>query len=172
MFRYQKLGLEDIPLMQQVGRATYEPYYQHIWEPGGLDWYMEKCFGTEILHKELVDPNVEYLIFRAEEGRIVGFLKLILEKSIPNSHISNALYLEKIYLMPEFYGKGNGQILMEYVVEKAAILGSEAVWLVCMEHGPVWSYERAGFKTTGTVSWNFEHLKDTQRVGLVMVRSL
>ncbi len=171
MFQYQKLGLEDIPLMQQVGRATYEPYYHHIWEPGGLDWYMENCFGNETLSIELADPNFEYLICRDEKDRIVGFLKLILKKPIPNTNISNALYLEKIYLMPEFYGRGNGQVLMEFVIEKATILGSEAVWLVCMEHGPVWAYERAGFKIIGTVHWDFERLKDTQRVGLVMVRS-
>lgn len=172
MFQYQKLGLGDIPLIQQVGRATYEPYYPHIWEPGGLDWYMEKCFGENTLKLDLADPNLEYIVPRDEQGNAVGFLKLILEKPLPDGSISNALYLEKIYLMPNFYGKGNGQKIMEFVFEKAAALGREAVWLVCMEHGPVWAYERAGFKIVGTVSWDFELLKDTQRVGLVMVRKV
>ncbi len=172
MFQYQKLGLGDIPLIQQVGRATYEPYYPHIWEPGGLDWYMEKCFGEKTLHVDLVDPNFEYIVPRDAQGKSVGFLKLVLEKPLPDGGISNALYLEKIYLMPDFYGKGNGQKIMGFVFEKAAALGREAVWLVCMEHGPVWAYEQAGFKTVDTVFWDFELLKDTQRLGLVMVREV
>lgn len=170
MFRYQKLGLDDIPLIQQVGRATYEPYYRHIWQEGGLDWYMEKCFGEQALRPDLADPNVEYIVPRDAQGETVGFLKLVLEKPLPDNSISNALYLEKIYLMPDYFGKGTGQQLMAFVIEKAAAMGREAVWLVCMEHGPVWAYERAGFKTADTLFWDFELLKDTQRKGLVMVR--
>ncbi len=172
MLQYQKIGLDDIPLMQQVGRATYEPYYRHIWQPGGLNWYMEKCFGAEALGAELQDPNTEYLICREQDGAIVGFLKLVLQKPVPDSQCANAFYLEKIYLMPAFFGKGYGQKLMIYTIEKAARQGSEAVWLVCMEHGPVWAYEKAGFKVTGTVQWDFALLKDSQRVGLVMLRGI
>jgi diamine N-acetyltransferase len=172
MLQYQKISLDDIPLMQTVGRATYEPYYHHIWQPGGLDWYMEKCFGVDALAAELLDPNIEYLICREQDGGIVGFLKLLLQKPVPDSPISNALYLEKIYLMPAFFGKGYGQKLMAFVFEKAARQGSEAVWLVCMEHGPVWAYEQAGFQTIGTVQWDFELLKDNQRLGLVMLRDI
>ena len=168
---YQKLGLQDIPLLQQVGRATYEPYYPHIWLPGGLDWYMEKCFGAAILSQELADPNYEYLLPRDENGEIVGILKLILEKPLPDGQITKALYLEKIYLMPNFYRKGLGQQLMEFVFAKAIALGREAVWLVCMEHGPVKAYEQAGFSIVDTVHWDFPLLRDEQRTGLVMLKT-
>jgi GNAT superfamily N-acetyltransferase len=172
IFEYQKLGLDDIPLLQEVGRASYVPYYPHIWRPGGLEWYVDKCFNTETLQTELSDPNYEYLIPRDAQGQIIGILKLILEKPVLDSPISNALYLEKIYLMPDFFGKGAGQKLMEFVFEKAAALGREAVWLMCMENGPVWAYERAGFQTIGPVYWDFELLQDAERKGWVMVKAL
>jgi GNAT superfamily N-acetyltransferase len=172
IFHSHKLGPGDIPLIQQVGRATYEPYYPHIWLPGGLDWYMERCFSAESLTPELADPNVEYHAPRDENGAIIGLLKLLLDKPTPDRTVQNALYLEKIYLMPDFYGQGWGQQLMQYVFEKAATLGREAVWLVCMENGPLWAYERAGFVKTGTVHWDFELLKDAERTGFVMLRNL
>ena len=172
IFQFKPLGLADITLIQEVGRATYEPYYPHIWRPGGLEWYMHKCFSTETLTTELSDPNYCYLIPRDEQGQIVGLLKLVLEKTTPDGTITNALYLEKIYLMPEFFGKGVGQLLMEWVMGKAAALGRDAVWLVCMENGPVWTYERAGFQHTGDVSWDFELLRETERRGLVMVKNV
>jgi len=63
------LELADLPLPQYAGRATYEPYYPHIWQEGGLDWYIEHCFGTPALQMELADPNVEYLLPYDVEGR-------------------------------------------------------------------------------------------------------
>ena len=92
-FHIRKLTIEDLPLMQYVGRATYEPYYPHIWKSGGLDWYMEKCFGTEALRADFADPGKEYLLASDTEGQVVGFLKVILHRQAPGTNISNALFL-------------------------------------------------------------------------------
>lgn len=166
------MGLADIQLIQSVGRATYEPYYQHIWYPGGVDWYMDRCFNTDALTEELADPNVVYYLPRDKNGEIVGLLKLLLEKPTPDGSIDNALYLEKIYLMPAFFGRGTGQALMAFVFEKAATLGRQAVWLMVLKNGPVQAYTRAGFQTTGEVVWEFDLLREAERGGWVMVRDI
>ncbi|MFN0175124.1 MAG: GNAT family N-acetyltransferase [Saprospiraceae bacterium] len=168
-FTYQQLMVADLALTQKLGRETYEPYYPHIWKPGGLDWYMEHCFGAEILASELVDPNIEFWLAKDEAGQSVGLLKFILQKQVPDHPIKNALYLEKIYLMPAFFGKGVGQLLMAFVKERATQLGRAAVWLMVMKNGPVWAYERAGFKTVGEVHWDFELMKEEERDGWVML---
>jgi len=169
LYSYQQLLLPDLALTQKLGRETYEPYYPHIWKPGGLDWYMERCFGTEILTNELVDPNIEFWLAKDEAGQMVGFLKFILEKPVPDYPIKNALYLEKIYLMPAFFGKGTGQHLIAFCKQRAAQLGRAAVWLMVMKNGPVWAYEKAGFQTVGEVNWDFELLKEEERGGWVMI---
>lgn len=169
---YQSLGLEDIQLIQKLGRATYEPYYPHIWLPGGMDWYMEHCFNETTLRTELSDPNYEFLMARNEAGQAVGFLKLVLEKPAPNRLEQQSLYLEKIYLMPDFYGQGFGQVLMEWVIERATALQRRAVWLMVLKNGPVKAYERAGFEIVGKTYWPFEYLKPEERHGLIMLRQL
>jgi ribosomal protein S18 acetylase RimI-like enzyme len=166
---YRQLFLQDLALTQKVGRETYEPYYPHIWKPGGLDWYMERCFGAEILESELTDPDLEYWLAEDEDAQTIGFLKLILQKQVPNYPLANALYLEKIYLMPAFFGKGYGQHLMEFARQRATNLGREAIWLMVMKNGPVWTYERAGFHTVGEVHWDFELLQEAERGGWVMI---
>ncbi len=171
-FTYRQLLLPELSLTQKVGRETYEPYYPHIWKPGGLNWYMERCFGVETLSAELQDPNIEYWLAEDEAMRVVGFLKLLLQKPIPDHPVKNALYLEKIYLMPDFFGQGAGQHLIEFAKQRATKLGKDAIWLMVMENGPIWTYERAGFQKAGTVQWDFELLKDTERCGLVMTFSL
>ncbi|MBL7826271.1 MAG: GNAT family N-acetyltransferase, partial [Saprospiraceae bacterium] len=132
--QFTPLGLEDITLIQHLGRASYEPYYRHIWHPGGIDWYMDLCFNEASLRKELSDPNVTYLLPQTENGEIIGLLKLLLLKPAPNHLEDNALYLEKIYLMPAFYGKGMGQLLMQYVFETAQSLNRAAVWLMVLKN--------------------------------------
>lgn len=171
-FQIRKLSQADIERIQSVGRATYEPYYPQNWKPGGLDWYMERCFGTASLLKELADPNIEYFVPTDENGATVGILKLVLLQASPDGSVENALYLEKIYLMPDFFGKGVGQKLMNWVVEKAAGLGREAVWLLVLDSGPVQAYEKAGFKEIGKVRWEFELLKEEKRGGLLMLKKL
>ncbi len=171
-FFLQKLSLDDLALLQYVGRATYEPYYPHIWHPGGLDWYMERCFGTDALRHDFADPNIAYFLATDEAAQIVGFLKLVLQKPLPNDSIPNALYLEKIYLMPYWFGKGAGQQLIEWAMEQAAALGREAVWLHVMKTGPYRAYERAGFRITGETSFDFDLLKEDLRGGWTMVRQV
>ncbi len=142
----KKLTAEDLPLLQAVGRATYEPYYPHIWYEGGMDWYVHFCFNQEKLGAELISPNTEYWLATDHTGQTIGFLKLVLQKALPDGSEPNALYLEKVYLMPAFFGKGCGQYLIEFAVERARQLKRHAVWLMVMACGPVQVYERQGFQ--------------------------
>ncbi len=176
-FSYRLLNADEIGLIQKIGRATYEPYYPHIWKSGGLEWYMDHCFGAEVLSEELMDPNVQYWMVEDDNAEWVGLIKILRNKptpAFPPSYpaISNALYLEKIYLMPAFFGKGAGQYLIGFVKNLAAELGRSAIWLQVMKNGPVWAYERAGFKTVGEVYWNFELLKEEERGGWVMIYTI
>lgn len=171
-FHIRKLTIDDLPLMQHLGRATYEPYYPHVWKPGGLDWYMEKCFGTQTLAADFADPGKEYLLASDPGGQTIGFLKIILCKQAPGTAITNALYLEKIYLMPAFFGQGAGRQLIEWVADKARGLGREAVWLEVMKTGPVKAYERAGFINIGPTRFEHDLLREEERDGRVMLRRL
>lgn len=147
--------------------------YTHLWQPGGLDWYMEHCFGIENLTAEFADANIEYLLATDQtDGQTIGFLKLVLQKPMPGGQSANALYLEKIYLLPAFFGRGIGQNLLQFVLEKAVQLGREAVWLMVMKTGPRKVYERAGFKTVGEMPIDFELLHEHERGLWVMVKWL
>ena len=160
----------DLQRIQHYGRATYLPYYPHIWKEGGTDFYMEVCFGTETLQAQLNDPNIVYYLPETVDNQVVGLLKLQLLRSVPDSNVQEALYLEKIYLMPDFFGKGYGQKIMEFVVDMAKNLNRKAVWLTVMKTGPEDAYLRAGFQRVGEVSYDFDLLKPEQRSGWVMVK--
>jgi diamine N-acetyltransferase len=162
-------GPDQALLIERIGRATYEPYYPHIWYEGGMEWYMQRCFSQASLQQDFAEPNIRYFFPTSLGGDILGILKLGMQKTVPETQIHNALYLEKIYLMPAFFGKGYGQAIMQRVKDLALLLGREAVWLIVMEHGPVQVYEKAGFQRIGGVDFPFEQLLPEQRKGYVMV---
>ena len=171
-FSLKKLNPDDLALLQCVGRATYEPYYLHIWHPSGMDWYMERCFGVAALRHDFADPNIVYYLATDSTAQIVGFLKFVLQKPLPSGSIADALYLEKIYLMPDWFGKGAGQQLIEWAVEQATAMGREAVWLQVMKTGPYRAYERAGFHIVDETRFEFDLLKEEQRGGWTMMRRI
>jgi ribosomal protein S18 acetylase RimI-like enzyme len=163
----------DINTLQHIGRATYEPYYQHIWYPGGVEWYINRCFNPETLEKELNDPSIEYSLPTDEQGNIIGLLKVHPLYPTPDGSIEDALYLEKIYLMPDYFGKGMGQKLLQQVEQQAIALGRKAIWLQVMHNAAiVEAYAKAGFRITGPTRFEFDLLKEEERDGWIMVKPL
>ena len=171
-FRLRKLGQADLTLLQQIGRTTYVPYYPHVWYPGGQEWYLEKCFNAATLTAELADANVEYLLAIDQEEQMVGFLKLLLWQPLPEDPVSNALFLEKIYLFPAYFGQGAGRLLLAQVEEKAREFGRQLIWLQVMRTGPVKAYEQAGYHIMGPTRFEHALLLESERDGWVMGKSL
>ena len=163
--------MEDLLELQKIGIESYIPHYSYLWKIGGLDWYLERCFGDEYLKNEIADKNVEYYIV-SSEGKNIGVLKLVLHKPLPDSDIENALYLEKIYFIPEWTGKGVGRELINFTFDRARELKRDCVWLVAMDTSdkPVAAYERAGFRIHSKGRIDFELMKEEFRGTLVMKR--
>lgn len=171
----KKVGIEDIKDLQKVGFDSYTPHYAHLWKPNGIEWYMNRCFGADFLEKEIADPNVEYFIVE-ESGENIGMMKLVLRKPLINSNIENALYLEKIYFVKEWLGKGIGAKLIEFAVKRAAELSRDCVWLMAMDTSdkPIEAYQKSGFaiQSYTNLGDEFELMKEVFRGMVVMARFL
>lgn len=168
-----KADSSDTADLCRVGIESYVPYYSHLWKDGGLEWYLERCFGVENLRTELSSEEVEYYFIKSN-GKIAGFIKIVLLKPVPNAAKDNALYLEKIYFAKEFLGKGFGQTAIEFVIKRARNLGRKYVWLMAMDTAekPIKAYETAGFSICSTTRLDFELMKEEFRGMVVMNRCL
>lgn len=169
--RIRKVSLEDWRELREIGIRSYLPHYAHLWKPDGIEWYMERCFGNKFLQKEISDPNVEYYIAE-QAGESIGMMKLVLQKPLPNSDVENALFLEKIYFVKEWTGKGAGRKLIELALRRAAEIGRECVWLMAMDTSakPVKAYEKSGFTICSrtTLDDDFALMKEEFRGMIVM----
>lgn len=165
------MSIDNYLLVQSIGRATYEPYYAHVWHEGGMEWYMERCFGTETLQREMNDHSIEYWL-AWEEAQIAGILKYQPERALPYNPNQRAFYLEKLYLMPSHFRQGAGQIMLQHTLDYAQSMGHNFVYLYVMKIGPVAAYERAGFHIMGETDFGFTQLLPTARFGWLMVKQL
>jgi GNAT superfamily N-acetyltransferase len=169
----KKANPADLKELQDIGIRSYLPHYTHLWKEGGVDWYMRRCFADEVLQSQLSDLNIEYYIAQAE-GQDIGILKFVLHKPLPDSDIENALYLEKIYFVKEWTGKGVGRQLMEFVFDRAKELKRDCIWLMAMDTSekPIAAYEKAGFVIYSRTRLDFELMKVEFRGMVVMKKDL
>ncbi len=171
--KIRKVGVEQIKELREIGIKSYLPHYAHLWKPDGIEWYMERCFGNESLRKDFLDSNIEYYIVE-NEGENIGIVKLILKKSLPDYDIENGLYLEKIYFVKEWTGKGAGRKLIEFTLHRAEELKRNCVWLMAMDTSakPIKAYENAGFTINSYTNLGdeFELMKEEFR-GMVVMKN-
>lgn len=171
--KIKKVALSDWRELREIGIKSYVPHYTHLWNTNGLEWYLERCFGAEFLNNEIADPNIEYYIISSEDEDI-GILKLVLQKSLPDSEVDNALYLEKIYFVKQWTGRGVGREIMNFAFERAKELKRDYVWLVAMDTSdkPIAAYEKAGFTIHSHRFLDFELMKDEFKGTFVMKKKL
>lgn len=169
--KVKKANLADLSELREIGIRSYLPHYAHLWKEGGADWYMRRCFADKVLQRELIDSNIEYYIISAECQNI-GILKLVLHKPLPNSNVENALYLEKIYFIKEWIGKGVGREFMQLAFNRAQELNRECVWLMAMDTSekPIAAYQRAGFVIHARTRLDFEMMKKKYR-GMIVLKN-
>jgi GNAT superfamily N-acetyltransferase len=171
--KVKKVGLPNLQELREIGIKSYLPHYAHLWKPGGIEWYINRCFGDEFLQMELDNSNVEYFIIE-NNGEDIGMMKIVLEKPLPDSGIKNALYLEKLYFVKEWTGKGVGRVLIEFALQRASELDRDCVWLMAMDTSakPISAYEKAGFKLDfyTTLGDEFELMKEEFR-GMVVMKN-
>jgi diamine N-acetyltransferase len=131
-------------LLRQVAISCYTPYYQDLWEPGGMDVYLNTLYEPIALASELADPNLcfEIAYLRREP---VGFSKIHFR--CDRAGTTNAAYLERVYVAPSVTGAGVGRRLIERMIGGARDRGRDWIWLQAMADAekPLERYRMLGF---------------------------
>jgi len=141
---FRRCRATDASLLRQVATACYAPYYRDLWEPGGMEAYLDTLYEPVALASELADPNLQFEI-AYRRGDPVGFSKLHFR--CDRSGIRNAAYLERVYVAPAVTGTGVGTQLIERMIAGARDCGRDWIWLQAMADAkkPLERYFTLGF---------------------------
>ncbi|MEO0875464.1 MAG: GNAT family N-acetyltransferase, partial [Bacteroidota bacterium] len=158
-----KATIEDIADLQSICRAAYTQVFASHWELDGLELYLELEFGTDRLLKELASDQYEYH-FIADHGEHIGFLKLNYQSDPAQSEQDNC-ELEKIYILPQYGGRGIGQEAMAQVFEMARIRNKQQLFLCVIDTNvaAIAFYQKLGFSFHSRARLEVPHFKEELR---------
>lgn len=141
-FRIRKGTENDIRIIEDLAHKTWPFAYKDIITPGQLKYMLQLIYSPEALWKQMNDSH-QFLI--AEEDQTpVGFASY--------SYLgNNGLFkLQKLYVLPEFHGKGLGKELLDFVIKDVRSRGARTLRLNMNRGNRAKNfYERNGFKITG-----------------------
>lgn len=140
------VGLADIDKLQTIGRQTFAETFSAGNTAENMAHYLNEGFSKEKLEVELSNPMATYY-FAEENNQVIGYLKINLGLAQTELQDSQALEIERIYVLQAYHGKQVGQLLYEKAIAHAKELGVQYVWLGVWEENPraIRFYEKNGF---------------------------
>lgn len=97
----------DIPLIRTMADRAFRAAYGELLTPEQIEYMIPRMYGREVLEREFREG---FAWFIAEiEGVACGYLSVERQKE-------RLFHLQKIYVLPEFQGRGVGQALFDGAV--------------------------------------------------------
>lgn len=165
---FRRCRPENANLLRQVAISCYAPYYKDLWEPGGMDVYLNSLYEPVALASELADPNLRFEIAYLR-GEPVGFSKVHFR--CDRAGTTNAAYLERVYVAPSVTGAGVGRRLIERMIAGARDHGRDWIWLQAMADAekPLERYRALGFVECERTRLDLPKVRSA-RAGMVVLR--
>ncbi len=141
-----QVNSEDIRSLQQISRQTFAETFSAVNTEENMRKYLEEAYSSEKLMAELNDPHTRFY-FAKDGEEVVGYLKLNTAASQTELKDTQALEIERIYVLAGWQGKQVGKLLYDKAIEVAKEMKADYVWLGVWEenHKAIRFYERNGF---------------------------
>ncbi|MEP2279555.1 GNAT family N-acetyltransferase [Maribacter sp.] len=118
----------------EIGTNAYNQHYTHLWPNGDTSTYIKNSFTKKVLLDEEKDQNTLLYLIKIDSA-YVGLLKITLHKQVQEYSKTDALYLDKIYILNEFSGKGIGTKSLRFVKKIANEHSKKVIFLESMQKG-------------------------------------
>ena len=141
-----KIGIEQIELLQQIGRQTFEETFAESNSAENMAKYIEEAYSYEKLSAELNNPD-SFFYFAMLDEKVIGYLKLNMGGSQTELKDNDALEIERIYVLKSFQGKKVGKMLFDKSIQIGKEQNAAFVWLGVWEENKkaIEFYSKNGF---------------------------
>ena len=161
---------EDARVLSTMGGLTFTQSYASIIPAEELTSYTSRAFSLEQMGAELGAAEITYLLALVKT-RPCGYSKLAPTPPPPAVGDAKSVELTRLYVLPEWAGKGIGTMLIKEALDAALERGHYSCWL------RVWTgnerairfYHHWGFREVGSEPYNVGKCSETV---LLMIRDL
>ena len=135
-------NVEDINTIGYLAQQIWPVAYKDILSPNQLEYMLRLIYSPEALNEQM-SLNHQFLIAELEEEP-VGFASYSLISD------DGMFKLHKLYVLPEFHGKGLGKTLLSFIIEDIVSQGARTLRLNMNKHNKARQfYEKNGFIIMG-----------------------
>ena len=133
-----------------IAVTTFRDAFESMNNPEDFQQYLQTAFNKEQLSKELSTTGSSFYFLYVDK-KLAGYLKTNEHEAQTEMKDPQAMELERIYVLPGYQGKGNGQFMLEWVKSRARTLGKQYLWLGVWKSNTdaVRFYESCGFSIFG-----------------------
>ena len=141
---------KDAGSIATICHSQFQIAHKNALAPDDLLYYVDKTFNEAAVEADL--SNAENIHFVAvENNEILGCInlgKVYLNQAL---HIKSAMEITRLYIKPEFIGKGVASALMEKVKTLARSKQKESLWLHVYKGNDeaINFYKKCGFEIVG-----------------------
>jgi RimJ/RimL family protein N-acetyltransferase len=141
VLEFVKLTPDDINEIQDDATVIWRECYSDVLEPEQIEYMIDKMYSAETITNEIQNGIAEYY-FIFHDGAKIGYTSFGLLKDVPGR-----VKLHKLYLYPEFHGKGLGSAALRKICKIARGQGYTSICLNVNKYNApaLRAYERNGF---------------------------
>ncbi|MEQ1733039.1 MAG: GNAT family N-acetyltransferase [Bacteroidia bacterium] len=129
----RKVTLTDIELLQAIAKQTFIETFATENSEENMRNYLADSFSIAKITEELNNINSVFY-FAQLNTKVIGYLKINTAQAQTELKHEQALEIERIYVLKEFYGKQIGQLLYNTALQLAQAFGCNYLWLGVWEH--------------------------------------
>ena len=147
----KRCDIKDLEHLAPLARETFIASFAHLNDPDDFKNYMDSAFSNETLQAELLNPDSEFYLVRHRDLD-VGYFKLNYNTAQTDIKDTISCELERIYVAPDWQGKGIGEWMLNQAKELAFRQNKRYMWLGVWEvnKAAIRFYEKLGFAKFGT----------------------
>jgi ribosomal protein S18 acetylase RimI-like enzyme len=146
----------QLDLLCKISRDTFFATFQAKSERVQMELYMQQAFSEQQLNHEIYHPHTQFYILYSA-GNACGYFKINFSTAQSEPKPDNYLEIQRIYLYPEYQGKGIADDAIEYIKTVAKLNYIKVIWLGVAEdnYRAYRFYGKQGFKPNGVHLFDF-----------------
>ncbi len=147
----QLVKSEEVEILATLVRNTFVTAFGQFNTEEDMKQYVDERLTPSYIAGEM-DVDGSYFYFAKISKVIVGYLKLNINQAQNEPIGSKGLEIERVYVDRHFQGKGIGQKLLNFSLDKAREWNRTIVWLGVWDRNPgaIKLYKRNGFEQFGS----------------------
>lgn len=143
--------INDLNALQNISQQTFTETYASFNTAENMQQYLSTVFSLENLAAEINNPNTSFY-FAVTNDSVTGYLKLNFNTVPTSLKNSNAVEVERIYVVKAMQGKKLGQLLLNKAIAIAQEKNTAVLWLGVWEKNTnaIQFYTKNGLVPFGT----------------------